>query len=420
MKRLISIILMFALILTSCGNKVGSTPEEISESVENETTVPSEENKQEEAAISETNDESSSNEVTQYSEFSEEDYENEDAEHVTTEFRNSNMSDQELLQYVVDNVYANLESELDTDKYKIEGVGATYVSQEYLDELEYNSQESIYFGYSLSEVDANFGDTKYIFTIGEDNSTVVQELVEYKDNTFNDVVRNVAIGSGVILVCVTISVVSGGLGAPVVSFIFAGAADTALSYAIHSAIYGGITAAVMKGYQTGDFEEAAKAGAVAASEGFKWGAIIGAVVGGTKNAIQVKKGNVPHTPKQSEIDVANKYGGKDQVSYLNGKEVPFGTEGSTRPDIVRQVGNHIEAIEVKNYDLNNNKAKLIKVLMKEISDRVNNLPSGSTQRIVLDVRGRGYDEKFLNAIAKQIQEALMKIYPNIPVDFLRW
>ena len=34
MKRLISIILMFALILTSCGNKVGSTPEEISESVE--------------------------------------------------------------------------------------------------------------------------------------------------------------------------------------------------------------------------------------------------------------------------------------------------------------------------------------------------------------------------------------------------
>lgn len=420
MKRLISIILMFTLILTSCGNKVDSTPEEISESVENETTVPSEENKQEEAAISETNDESSSNEVTQYSEFSEEDYENEDAEHVTTEFRNSNMSDQELLQYVVDNVYANLESELDTDKYKIEGVGATYISQEYLDELEYNSQESIYFGYSLSEVDANFGDTKYIFTVGEDNSTVVQELVEYKDNTFNDVVRNVAIGGGVILVCVTISLVSGGVGAPVVSFIFAGAADTALKFAISSAIYGGIAAAVMKGYQTGDFEEAAKAGAVAASEGFKWGAIIGAVFGGTKNAILVKKGNVLHTPQQSEIDVANKYGGKDQVSYLNGKEVPFGTEGSTRPDIVRQVGNHIEAIEVKNYDLNNNKAKLIKVLIKEISDRVHNLPGGSTQRIVLDVRGRGYDEKFLNAIAKQIQEALMNIYPDIPVDFLRW
>lgn len=129
---------------------------------------------------------------------------------------------------------------------------------------------------------------------------------------------------------------------------------------------------------------------------------------------------MPHTPKQSEIDVANKYGGKDQVSYLNGKEVSYGTAGATRPDIVRQVGNHIEAIEVKNYDLKNNKSLLIRVLKKEIGDRVNNLPSGSTQRIVLDVRGRGYDEKFLNVIAKQIQKALMEIYPNIPVDFLRW
>ena len=116
MKRLISIILMFALILTSCGNKVGSTPEEISESVENETTVPSEENKQEEAAISETNDESSSNEVTQYSEFSEEDYENEDAEHVTTEFRNSNMSDQELLQYAGEMTVVSPESLRETLK----------------------------------------------------------------------------------------------------------------------------------------------------------------------------------------------------------------------------------------------------------------------------------------------------------------
>ena len=107
-------------------------------------------------------------------EVSEEDYENEDAEHVTTEFRNSNMSDQELLQYVVDNVYANLESELDTDKYKIEGVGATYVSQEYLDELEF-----------LAETAGATGDRKFVQRLDKPEKATyirsgkLQEIAEY-------------------------------------------------------------------------------------------------------------------------------------------------------------------------------------------------------------------------------------------------
>jgi len=94
------------------------------------------------------------------------------------------------------------------------------------------------------------------------------------------VIRNVAIGTGVILVCVTVSIVSGGLGAPAVSMIFAVSAKTATSVALFDGVASGVMAGVITGYQTGDFDEALKAGAVAASEGFMWGAIGGAVSGG--------------------------------------------------------------------------------------------------------------------------------------------
>lgn len=53
------------------------------------------------------------------------------------------------------------------------------------------------------------------------------------------------------------------------------------------------------------------------------------------------------TPRESEIAALEKFGGKEQVTFLNGKEVAYGTKGATRPDIVREVGGKLEAIEVK-------------------------------------------------------------------------
>ena len=44
--------------------------------------------------------------------------------------------------------------------------------KEYLDELAFNSQENVYFGYTLSELNAQFQGEKYIFTLGENNETV--------------------------------------------------------------------------------------------------------------------------------------------------------------------------------------------------------------------------------------------------------
>lgn len=134
------------------------------------------------------------------------------------EFRR--MGDAALLPYLENSLYEQLVSDLDSSDYFVENVQAVYISQEYLDELAFNSQENVYFGYTLSELNAQFQGEKYIFTLGENNETVVVPWTDY-DDAYERVIRNVAIGTGVILVCVTVSVVSAGVGAPAVSMIFA-------------------------------------------------------------------------------------------------------------------------------------------------------------------------------------------------------
>lgn len=142
------------------------------------------------------------------------------------EFRR--MGDAALLPYLENSLYEQLVSDLDSSDYFVENVQAVYISQEYLDELAFNSQENVYFGYTLSELNAQFQGEKYIFTLGENNETVAVPWTDY-DDAYDRVIRNVAIGTGVILVCVTVSVVSAGVGAPAVSMIFAMQPKTVLS-----------------------------------------------------------------------------------------------------------------------------------------------------------------------------------------------
>ena len=190
------------------------------------------------------------------------------------------LDDEQLLIHTEDLVYREAVSAINSEEYFVENVSAVYISKEYLDELAFNSQSNIYFGYTLAELNEIFQGTKYIFTLSEDGSTAVQELQEIEDVSTETMLKNVAIGTGVILVCVTVSVVSAGVGAPAVSMIFAASATTAKTFAISSAAFGGITAGVVRGIETGDFNEAIEAAAMGATEGFKWGAISGAVVGG--------------------------------------------------------------------------------------------------------------------------------------------
>ena len=143
------------------------------------------------------------------------------------------MSDENLLPYIEDTVYSQLVTDLDSDEFFIEDVSAVYVSQEYLTELAYNSQENVFFGYSLSGLDEYFQGTRYVFTVDDNGQTTVEPLQVVKDTTYEQLLKNVAVGTGVILVCVTVSAVTGGLGtAPAVSMIFAVAAKTAATCAL--------------------------------------------------------------------------------------------------------------------------------------------------------------------------------------------
>lgn len=199
------------------------------------------------------------------------------------------LDDENLLRYVEDLVYRETITSLNNDGYFVENVSAVYISKEYLEEVAFNSQSNIYFGYTLAELDELFQGSRYIFTLGEDGNTTVQELQVVDDTSTNTILKNVAIGTGVVLVCVTVSAVSAGAGAPAVAMIFAASAKTGAIMALSSGAMGGISAGIITGIKTGDFKEAAKSAALAGSEGFKWGAISGAVSGGAAQGAKYAK-----------------------------------------------------------------------------------------------------------------------------------
>ena len=203
----------------------------------------------------------------------------------TTEADNGyrDLSDPDLLDYIEDTAYEELVSEIDNDKYVVQNVEAIYISEEYLEELEYNSKQNIFFGYTLDEVDAQFKGDRYVFTLGDEGETVVKPFESY-DETTEKIIRNVAIGTGVILVCVVITVATEGAGAPAACAIFACAAKGAAIGSISGAAIGGLSAGILTGIQTHDKDAALKAAALQGSEGFKWGAITGAISGGVTEA----------------------------------------------------------------------------------------------------------------------------------------
>lgn len=347
------------------------------------------------------------------------------------------LNDPKLLQYVEDTVYATLAAQLPNEDYVIENVKAAYVSKEYLEELSYNSQANIFFGYTLAELNAQFQGTRYVFTLGKNGETEVKPLEKF-DDTYEKMLKNVTIGTGVILICVTVSAITGGAGLTPVSMVFASSAETATTFALSSGLIGSVSTGVVEGIRTKDFSAALKAGTLAGSEGFKWGAISGALIGGASElsaihrasyavdgATEYAKGTVEIADdlpqwRQAELRALNETGGYEQLSYLNGEQVPFGTQGATRPDIVQVLGDHIEAIEVKYYNLESSASlnTLYSELEREITARVVNLPAGSTQKIILDVTGRGFSEATCNAAKNNIWRLLDNIYPNIPIEIV--
>ena len=196
------------------------------------------------------------------------------------------LEDPALRTYIEDTLYASLVHELNSEDYFVENVSAIYISQDYLDELEYNSRANVFFGYTLSELEAQFDGNKYVFTLGDNNETVVEPWEDYVD-PMGKVIQNVAIGTGVILVCVTVSVATAGAGAYACSMIFATAAKTGAIMATKGAALGAVSAGVVKLVQTGNVNQALDAALLGGSEGYKWGAITGAIAGGAAEGVSL-------------------------------------------------------------------------------------------------------------------------------------
>ena len=197
-------------------------------------------------------------------------------------------SDPALLRYIENSAYLNLVEALDSEEYFVEDIQAIYISDEYIKELAYNSKENVFFGYTISELARMLGDAKYVFTLGENGRTVVKEFENY-DDTFEKVLTDVAIGSGVILICATVSFVTGGV-APAASVILAASAKTGAVYAISSGLTSAVTTGALTAIQTGAIDQALKAAAVSGGQQFKWGAITGNLIGGAQSFMGLRKG----------------------------------------------------------------------------------------------------------------------------------
>ena len=344
----------------------------------------------------------------------------------------TSLNDPELLQRIEDDVYADLEQRFGNDDYIVEAVTSEYISKEYLEEVAYNSKRNVFFGYTLEELDTQFAGTRYVFTLGENGRTTIEAFESYND-AYYKALSDVAIGTGVILVCLTISVATAGAGAAAgagalgtISTVFAVSAKTGAACAMSSGVISAATAAAVKGIETGDVEESLEAAALAGGSGFKWGAITGAVAGGISHVLPktVSGSKIPTWRESEQKALKQTKNGTNQVSYLAGKEVLWGTPGSTRPDVVSPLGNSKTAVlakEVKNYDLSNSDSlnALITKLHTQISERNINLPKGSKQEIILDARGRGYSKNFIEEVVKRIQSELSDVYPDIPITYWR-
>lgn len=289
MKRIIAIIMICSIVLCACEQEVPR---------DNNTKVPS---KSEDVISTQTveNDTVKGDVTNQEAVDIPEDERGDDSEYsYSPEFED--LGDDELLRYVEDDVYEELVKKLNSDKYYVENVHAVYVSKEYLEEVAYNSQSNIFFGYTLEDIENVYGDTRYVFTLSDSGETVVEPFEDY-DDTYEQIIKNVAIGTGVILVCVTVAVVTGGAGAPAVSLIFAASAKTGTIMALSSGALSGVATGIITGMETGDMNEAVKAGALAGSDGFKWGAISGAVAGGASETVKYAK--AMHALKGASINL---------------------------------------------------------------------------------------------------------------------
>ncbi|MEB9682013.1 type VII secretion protein [Bacillus thuringiensis serovar pingluonsis] len=91
--------------------------------------------------------------------------------------------------------------------------------------------------------------------------------------------------------------------------------------------------------------------------------------------------------RQSELDaLKDNPNYREQVIFKDGLELEKKTKGSSIPDLYSDTVKH--AIEVKNYDVSTSakRTRLAYVIGKQVEARLKNLPEGTTQSIIVDIR----------------------------------
>ena len=106
--------------------------------------------------------------------------------------------------------------------------------------------------------------------------------------------------------------------------------------------------------------------------------------------------------RESEDVVSDMYPAhRDQVSFVDGREVDYATPGSTRPEGYA-VG---ESLEVKNYNVQTaaGRSALVRNVTHQAIARAAHLPPGTQQRLIIDVRG----QEIPNELRQQLVERIV-------------
>ncbi len=189
------------------------------------------------------------------------------------------ISDTSFVQKLQNSVYDLIVDDLDESgnekQIEVQEVKAVYLSKEYIEQYSFNSKETKFFGATLGELEAKFGDQKYVFDIDENGHTVCHAVDDF-DNTFEKVGKVALIGGGVILISVTLMCATG--GAPVTALVACTGSGAGAITANQAYIALMATSTAIAIFDDGDVGDAAKDIAFDTSSDFIMQAIGGVTV----------------------------------------------------------------------------------------------------------------------------------------------
>ena len=113
------------------------------------------------------------------------------------------------------------------------------------------------------------------------------------------------------------------------------------------------------------------------------------------------------TWRQSEIDAKTNYPDySEQISFLDGREVSYGTKGSVRPDYYKTGS----SVDIKNYNVEtvSGRNNLANNIAKQYYQRNAHLPQRTKQSVMIDVRGQNVSNAELEALYNSVIEKTNK------------